>query len=281
MLWNASDDHRVKEQSFRNCRTSNTQLNEAMQVFGDYRHFQCVQCPDLLCCVWCDSEQHCVLSTNSKMELVEVKMRQGSHIVAVECPSIIDKYNTTMGCVERSLQTRNYCNRLSRASKWWRYLFWFLFDSCLNNAFIAYALTNMPRNKSPKRLLHFKLDVIDEILNCMVVNSLRNRSLNLRSSTSEPPSRPDSNPATSSTLAHQKVKIKGRKQTCKRCTKLKRKTAANYYVQNSYMCNTCQICLCVSCFGVYHSENQVSEASFLFPLVISICNLFNMIMFIG
>ncbi|CAL1285318.1 unnamed protein product [Larinioides sclopetarius] len=115
----------------------------------------------------------------------------------------------------------------------------------------------MPRNRSSKKLLDFKLDVIEEILNCTVVNSLRNRSLNLRSSASESSSKPDSGSSPSSTFIHQKVKIKGRKQTCKRCSKLKRKTAANYYVQSSYMCNTCQICLCVTCFGAYHSENQM------------------------
>ncbi|KAF8770108.1 PiggyBac transposable element-derived protein like [Argiope bruennichi] len=222
---------------------------------GDYQHFQCIQYPDMLCCVCGYRNKYCIISTNSKMELVDVKMREGSKITTEQCPSAIIKYDTYMKKVKLVLPNQDYYNRVSKLSKWWRYLFWFLLDSCLKNAYIVYTSTNTPRNQSSNGFTDFKLDVIEEILESITVDSSRKKSTPSCCATSVLSSEPDQSPSTSSTLSHQKVKIKGKKQACGRCSRLKLKTAANYCVQSSYMCNTCQIYLCVSCFDAYHSEN--------------------------
>ncbi|GBL61722.1 hypothetical protein AVEN_140731-1 [Araneus ventricosus] len=63
-----------------------------------------------------------------------------------------------------------------------------------------------------------------------------------------------------SDMSHKRIKIEGRKKCCRRCSKLKVKTVGNNAIQSSWMCSTCQVCLCVDCFGPYHDENNQSAA---------------------
>lgn len=52
---------------------------------------------------------------------------------------------------------------------------------------------------------------------------------------------------------YKKVKIGGRKRICWLCTKLKFRTASNKYVESSWMCNHCKVCLCIDCSEIFHA----------------------------
>ena len=56
----------------------------------------------------------------------------------VPCPPSIVEYNRHMGGVDRSDQLRGYYKVRCKSRKFYRYIFWFLFDSCAVNTFILH-----------------------------------------------------------------------------------------------------------------------------------------------
>jgi len=75
------------------------------------------------------------LSQPNSTELVSRKERDGS-MVTVPCPSSITTYNKNMAGVDKRDQIRKYCSVRLKCKKNYKYIFWFLFDVCITNAFI-------------------------------------------------------------------------------------------------------------------------------------------------
>ena len=88
--------------------------------------------------VWRDCKLVYVMSTNSDPEgstTVQRKERDGSAQM-IPCPPNVVAYNKYMGGVDRSDQLWHYYRVRCKTRKFYRYIFGFLVDSYVVNAFI-------------------------------------------------------------------------------------------------------------------------------------------------
>ena len=88
------------------------------------------QCDDLTVSVWQDSKPVVAIATNSdQLEITTVlrKSKDGSKS-EIDCPQAINLYNKYMGGVDRNDQIRGYYSVRMKGRKFYRYIFWFLFD---------------------------------------------------------------------------------------------------------------------------------------------------------
>ena len=108
-----------------------------------------------------------MLSTTSQPVATGTVLRRkkdGSR-VPVECPDSIILYNKYMGGVDRGDQLRGYYCRRPKSSKFYKYLFYFLFDVAITNAFILYY---KHFHSHPSKSLHtvkeFRLQLAKELI---------------------------------------------------------------------------------------------------------------------
>ena len=99
--------------------------------------FLTVQKGNVCASSWMDRKVVTVMSTTSQPESTNVLQRQkdGSRI-SVPCPMSIMDYNTYMGGVDRGDQVRGYYSCRMKCRKFYKYIFHFLLDVAITNAFI-------------------------------------------------------------------------------------------------------------------------------------------------
>lgn len=136
-----------------------------------------------------------------------------------------------MGGVDLADQRRKYYTVARKSSKWWKYLFCFLLDTAVDNAFIIYSSTNRPSNKKTVSLYDFKLELIADIEKSYLIKKR---------------ARPSFSPI--QCHKHKKAKIEGRKRTCVKCRELNNKTISGRSIESSWECEFCKQCLCKQCF---------------------------------
>ena len=104
---------------------------------------------ELLAIKWCDKRHVLILSTIH--EAVEIttgkKTRSGDPIIK---PEPVHEYAKYMRGCDLSDQLINSYSMLRRTVKWWRKIFFHLFTSCMNNAYILY------KKYAPNSLSHDK-----------------------------------------------------------------------------------------------------------------------------
>ena len=86
--------------------------------------------------MWRNKKLVYVMSTNSQPEgdsTVRRRNRDGT-AQQVPCPPSVVAYNQHMGGVDRGDQLRQYYRGKGKTRKSYRYIFWFLFDSCVANS---------------------------------------------------------------------------------------------------------------------------------------------------
>ena len=97
-----------------------------------------VQNGNLVITIWQDTKPICCASTNAnpndKVSTTR-KLKNGSKIT-IPCPNAISQYNKFMGGVDRNDQLRGYYNVRLKSRKFYKYLFWFVFDVALTNMFV-------------------------------------------------------------------------------------------------------------------------------------------------
>ena len=100
-------------------------------------HIQLRQAGNLVASGWKDNKAVFLLSTMADPTVdttVSRKQRDGS-IVDIPCPSALPEYNQYMNGVDMADQNRTQYS-CRKSIKWWKYLFWFLFDTCISNSLI-------------------------------------------------------------------------------------------------------------------------------------------------
>ena len=96
------------------------------------------QSGNLTVTAWQDNKVVNVISTLSdpnKMSDVQRKLKDG-HSITVPCPESVSSYNKFMGGVDRNDQLRKYYHFRLKSRKFYRYIFWFLVELSITNAFI-------------------------------------------------------------------------------------------------------------------------------------------------
>ena len=89
---------------------------------------------------WMDNKCVTVMSTTSQPAATGTVLRcqKDGTRVSVPCPEAIINYNQKMGGVDRGDQLRGYYNCKVKSRKFYKYIFYFLLDVSITNAFILY-----------------------------------------------------------------------------------------------------------------------------------------------
>ena len=167
---------------------------------------------------WHDKRDVSILSTNcdplDPPNVIERRNTRGE-VVRVEKPKAVVMYNEHMGGVDRANQLRSYYRTCRPSHKWYRYLFWFIFEVVLGHAFII-DKENVPR-QSCRTVREFHLALAKQL-----IGSFSSRSENTKRSQKAALLQPCVSPENSA--GHF---VSRRERHCMQCKKDGRKTTSN------------------------------------------------------
>ena len=187
---------------------------------------------------WFDKKPITFLSTcvdPTEAATVKRRCRDGTQ-KDVNCPAVVTKYNANMGGVDRADQMRTaYPSRKSR--KWWKYIFWFLFDTALVNALICISESpnHVTKTRSGKVLKRTQLEFRENFARQLISNYRGTRKRRSQSNLEE------------NGEGHWPVKCEKMKR-CRQCAKQGRRR------ESLYGCELCKVPLCVVCFKDFHKK---------------------------
>ena len=135
----------------------------AKKGFKERGESKTCQMKNLTVSVWQDNKAVTVISTNSdptQMKSVTRKHKDGtSH--TYPCPAAIADYNVHMGGVDKGDQLRGYYHVRLKCRKYYKYIFWFLFDLIVTNSFIlSRDYTDLPF----KSVKEFRIALAKELI---------------------------------------------------------------------------------------------------------------------
>ena len=165
---------------------------------------------------WHDKRDISFLSTNvspSEPSRPVQRKKKGQNI-EIQKPRVADVYTAFMGGVDRADQLRSFYYTGWQSRKWYRYIFWFLFNLSICNAFVLFNIHRGERRKKP--LLDFRLELAKQLIGGFSQRKRKRRSLDVPSETAVDPGQ------------HISVHVEGRKRKCVACIKAGRRTPKGY-----------------------------------------------------
>ena len=225
---------------------------------------------NLVATAWRDRKLVYVMSTNCPATgdtEVRRKEKDGSTNF-IPCPPNVVLYNKYMAGVDKADQLRGYYRVRTKSRKFYRYLFWFLFDCCTVNAFVLMKHFQAATDATPRQgFKDFRVRLAEQLigeynsrhryslpqpihvaaLDTLTPALLKRRRLAITSGSDD-----------SSTLAH--FPIKGSSCKCAYCWNVK----DHRRHESSVHCRRCRKAFCIvsrdapeggpSCFERYHME---------------------------
>ena len=144
------------------------------------------QSNDLVALVWKDKKPVTFLSTlASPVEVTSVRRRKkdGSEL-DVSCPKAVKLYNEFMSGVDKGDQQRGYYRVRCKSRKNYKYIFYFIFDTCITNAHILSKYSPSTIIPSKDNMKHFRLQLASKLIGTYMS---RKRAGRPRSTQMEPP----------------------------------------------------------------------------------------------
>ena len=114
---------------------------------------------------WLDRKVVMVMSTNTQPEsmgTVHRRQKDGSR-QEVPCPEAIINYNKYMGGVDRGEQLRGYYRCRVKSRKFYKYIFYFLLDVAITNAYVLYSGWS-PRPQAVKCIKTYRMKLAHELI---------------------------------------------------------------------------------------------------------------------
>ena len=191
---------------------------------------------------WRDSKVFTVMATNcqpGERGTVLRRQRDGSQM-SLPCPAAVISYNAYMGGVDRGDQLRGYYSCQSRSRKFYKYIFYFLLDTAITNAYILH--TRYTESPTCKHVKDFRVDLAKSL-----IGDYCSRRRPGRGSTA----------LHSLPVRHFPVKKEGSSSRMKRgrCALCSQKRDSNWW------CEQCRVWLCHTgiaksdCFLQWHKKN--------------------------
>ena len=206
-----------------------------------------MQMGNLVATAWQDKRLVAVLSTNCQPEMGSALRQTGVGPRAPkDIPQAVLTYNSHMGGVDLHDQNRTYYRVGRPSKKWWRYLFWFMVQASLINAFIIFKKSTMPRSKSAKEHdpMFFRLAVFRGLTKG---NSLTRRQAQSAGTLV--------GRAVSDPTEHRQTRMPGRKRNCVQCQRRGQRAPSGRGHQTVYGCVLCKVNLCQGlCFAQFHHD---------------------------
>lgn len=201
-------------------------------------------------CVRMDGQKGCNVMTSccsdpTQQTEVKRRLKDGSRI-AVPCPEAVSFYNQYMRGVDRGDQLRGYYKTRTKCRKFYKYIFWFLFDVAIVNSYVLYKNYRTNDTTHTLSLKQFRLKLADQL-----IGSYNSRKRPGRTAAIVAPN-PKRTP-----LIHVPVKKKQDEKTkrgpCFLCAK------SHSRKDTSWQCKGCQVWLCFDgsdgdCFTKLHTE---------------------------
>ena len=201
---------------------------------------------------WKDNKVVTVMSTTSQPSAtgsVLRRQRDGTR-VSVPCPEAILTYNRSMGGVDKGDQLRGYYNCRVKSRKFYKYIFYFLFDVAITNAFILYK--NFRSSPTYTTIKKFRMQLARELIGDY---STRRRA------------GPGGGVIRPLPLQHFPMKItkessepERKRRRCARCSQRNNKRT-----QTSWFCRECEVFLChtgesrTDCFLQWHKDRAPEQ----------------------
>ena len=214
---------------------------------------------NLLCLVWYDKRRVATLSTIHKAEAVKAINMRKQEVVK---PAVVADYCKYMFGVDLSDQKAYYYTPLRRSYKWWRKLFFHLFNVCVLNAHVLHS------KYADKKLTLYEFRrelALALITRGQLTSRLPRAAVSLpntaRFTDRHFPAHNEFSPLQLANAAHNKKRKTHPSRKCVVCRH-----------ESVYRCPDCAKCLCaVDCFRKYHTEvigqlqrvqSNASESSF-------------------
>lgn len=195
---------------------------------------------------WHDKRDISFLSTNvlpSEPARVVPRQRNGRHF-NIEKPRVADVYTSHMGGVDRADQLRSFYFTGYSSRKWYRYIFWFLFNLSVCNAFILESFHRTTHGQRKRAMINFRLDLAKQLIDGFSQRQRKRRS-------QEPQQH------SVAREAHVSVHVEGRKRKCVQCSKAGRRTPKGYKVETRFECSLCKVALCrTTCHNEFHDQAE-------------------------
>ena len=249
-MWATLIDHNTRQQNVATITQHVSTVTIDAQYNTSHRgDFLTVQKGKVCASSWMDRKVVTVMSTTSQPEPSTVLRRQkdGSRL-SIPCPMSIVDYNTFMGGVDRGDQVRGYYSCRTKCRKFYKYIFHFLLDVAITNAFILQKgyCEDAPFTSIKEFCLKLASELIGDY--CSRRRAGRSggvvRSLPLRHF---PTTIPESDPS---------KKAKHKRARCTRCYSRSKRS-----VYTSWYCPQCQVWLChtgeqsTDCYMSWHVQH--------------------------
>ena len=151
-----------------------------------------------------------------------------------------------MGGVDQADQLRSSYIVGRQSRKWYRYIFWFVFNVAACNTYILECEHRLRNHQRTRPQTDFRLELGKRLINGYTYRK-----------------RPAPSPAPQARRDHQAVRLEERKRECVLCKTTGRKTPQEYPVEMKNKCQECGVALCkVRCFVEYHSTETPELKSF-------------------
>lgn len=199
--------------------------------------------------VWRDNRDVMFFSTNSDPQIehdIERRTGKGAQKIVIKCPEVVVQYTKNMGGVDRSDQYRSYYSFGRPSKKWWKYIYHFVINTAIVNAYILNKLSNRPeKTKHGSTQLEFRKALLQQLIGNFSSRKQIGRKRSLPCAITSPKT------------AHKLEKLEhGR--VCGVCATKKRKTDSGRGIRTYWKCNKCNIPFCkTNCFLEYHQEKGV------------------------
>ena len=190
--------------------------------------------------VWQDNKPVIVAATNvdpTESTMVDRKQKDGT-LSSYPCPLSVSIYNKYMGGVDNNDQLRGYYHVRLKCRKYYKYIFWFLFDLAITNSFI---LCKQHTDLRVDSLKAFRADLAKQLIADYCSRKRLGRPALTR-------------PIKRFCQAHFPTKASNRGHRCHYCYSYRHERH-----ETVWYCNDCQLYLCHTgrsndCFLIYHTQ---------------------------
>lgn len=196
------------------------------------------QCTDdgIICFKWQDTKEVLLMSNchRNVIQTADRRLKDGTK-KTFDCPEAIVFYNKMMGGVDKADQYSTVYDIDRKTNKWWKRVFHRLLQMSVSNSWIIYQ--KLKGKKSPQ--IDFLLTLQEQLIEVG-----KNGTKNVYVSG---PGRPSKKKIFMSTINHQPI-FGGSRRRCAFCASKKKES------RSLYLCNTCNLPLCILCFEPYHKN---------------------------
>ena len=218
----------------------------------------------LVATVWRDKRDVVVLSTMTPAQAattVERRQPDGS-VMEVQCPQAVATYNAHMGGVDKGDQLRNYYKVRLKCMKNYKYIFWFLFDVSITNAYILSSF--VPSTTAMHTLKQFRLTLASQLIDTYCSRKRAGRPRKSTTTSHPPPPLPSPDnggpPPTQSSRPNLHLPSHSRSKRCVYCREYRNPRQRK---ESVWYCKDCpgQPTLCLTgkddgsdCYRIWHTS---------------------------